>query len=123
MRERDPINFDFRVVVLLTALITNPDLLHEYVTDAKLDSEDPRKWHDLIQLGFSPDLLNDVLFLFLRREVADAMLVIQRLYRTMEAVVQYCEETCPDDDWLRRYLVSTRQIPQPLKPAGVEIGG
>jgi hypothetical protein len=122
MHERDPINFDFRVVVLLTALITNPDLLHEYVVGAKLDSDDPKKWCALIQLGFSPDLLGDVLFLFLRRDVANAMLVIQRLYRTMEAVVQYCEETCPDEDWLSRYMVSTRQIPQPLKPAGVEIG-
>ena len=123
MHERDPINFDFRVVVLLTALISNPDLLHEYVSDAKLDSDDPKKWNVLTGLGFSADLLGDLSFLFLRHDVAEAMVVIQRLYRTMSAIVEYCEETCPDYDWLRRYMTSTRQIPQSLKPAGVEIGG
>src|SRR5579872_636076 len=70
--ERDPANFDFRIVALLTAMITRPDLLNEYLVDGKdkdhrgrpkaLKDED--KWPRLRRFGFPPELLGEMLGVF-----------------------------------------------------------
>jgi len=112
MRERDPINFNFRVVALLTAMITRPDLLDEYQA---------KHWERLERLGLSCDLLEEMFYLFQLPKVRDALLPMQQLYRTMLAIEFYCPLECPDDEWLTRYVNSTGDIPQELSPAGVEV--
>ncbi|MBZ5625884.1 MAG: hypothetical protein LAQ69_45425 [Acidobacteriia bacterium] len=121
MHERDPINFDFRVVALLTIMVTRPDLLQEYLAGAPLEPDNPSKWVTLRGLGLSAELLSEMLFLFQRHDVQQALRTMQRLFRTMEAIESYCEDQCPDDDWLAPYVASTGRIPQQLSPAGVQV--
>jgi hypothetical protein len=127
--ERDSLNFDFRLVALVTIVATSPDLFHEYITDgAAKDAQcvplalhDPTRWVRLRRLGLPARLLADVLFLFERLDVQEALRVIQTVFRTMVAGELYCDESCPDEDWYETSVAAIHQITQQLNPAGVEV--
>ena len=127
--ERDTINLDFRLVALVSIVATSPELLHEYITDgaAKDDQgvpmavKDPTKWVRLRRLGLPARLLAEMLFLFERPEVQDALLVIQKVFRTMVALDLYCDLGCPDERWYGSCVTAISQITQQLNPAGVEV--
>jgi hypothetical protein len=127
--ERDTLNFDFRLVALVSIVATSPELLHEYIKDgAEKDVQgvptaihDPTKWVRLRRLGLPVRLLAEMLFLFERLEVQDSLRVIQRVFRTMVGMDLYCDLNCPDERWFGNCVTALSQIPQQLNPAGVEV--
>jgi hypothetical protein len=127
--ERDSSNFDFRTVALFTMMATRPDLLHEYLVDgaAKRDDgtpvalHDPTRWVTLRRLGFPPELLAVFLYLFERKDVRAALRITQKLFRTMVANVNYCDDTCPDDECSAGLVAYCKQSSQRLNRPGVEV--
>jgi hypothetical protein len=146
-QERNPSNFDFRVVALLTAFVTRPDLLHEYLADGKDKDHrgspkalhDDTKWKRLRGFGFPAELLAEMLYLFegssghkpehpddqkenhAFQDVPQALITMQRLFRTMVASRSYCPDECPDDQWFADFVLLVGKLTQPLDPAGVQI--
>jgi hypothetical protein len=140
-QERDASNFDFRVVALLTAAVTRPDLLHEYLADGKEKDDrgrpkalhDVTKWARLRRFGFPPELLAEMLDLFEGKDrhqdghddacddIRKAFITIQTLFQTAAAEAFYCDDLCPDDDWFAEFVPYAGQLTQPLSPAGVQI--
>jgi len=110
MLQRNPINFDFHVVALMTIIITRPDVLSDFL-----------KGKTTPLVLFPDQLLSRMKFLLSQNGVLDAVETVQVFYKTLLAYEMYCDETCPDDDWFPPFLAATSQIQQQLKPAGVEV--
>ena len=119
--ERDSSNFDFRIVSLFTMMATRPDLLHEYLDDAKKEPDDATRWVNLRRLGLPPELLAEFLTLFQLKDVQGALLVTQKLFASMVARADYCEISCPSPDWYTRLTAYTKESCQPLNRPGVEL--
>ena len=120
--KRDASSFDFREVVLVTALVLRPDLMKEYLDDGR-DKDavhNPEKWPNLRKM-FDPEMLAEFLYLFELPETQTAAVQIKRVFDTMINLNDYNLAGCPNSNYLAATATYAGQLTAPLSVAGVKV--